>query len=73
MCCYLFLRFRTCRKTRPPIMTAHKQTKIMAFGSIDKFSPDYLHRLLRYFLIMSIVTMHPVDKVVKPKGTAADE
>ena len=54
-------------------MTAHKQTKIMAFGSIDKFSPDYLHRLLRCFLIMSIVTMHPVDKVVKPKGTAADE
>ena len=73
MRCYLFRRFRTCRKTRPPKMTAHKQTKIMALGSIGKFPPDYLHRLLRCFLIMSIVTMHPVDKAVKPKGTAADE
>ena len=54
-------------------MTAHKQTKIMALGSIGKFPPDYLHRLLRCFLIMSIVTMHPVDKAVKPKGTTADE
>lgn len=32
---YFFLRLRICRNTRPPKMTAHKQIKIIAFGSID--------------------------------------